>query len=110
MLVICLKLFDVSYRQIERSSFLSLLIVCVTTTVSVPGELADLLLSWAESQVIGSLDAIGHAAADLPLHAANGLQLNELSLTGPQPKFNQVVTFFVAFDREPAQLELELLL
>ena len=110
MLVICLKLFDVSYRQIESSSFLSLLIVCVTTTVSVPGELADPLLSWAESQVIRSLDAVGHTAADLPLHAANGLQLNELSLTGPQPEFNQVVAFFVAFDREPTQLELELLL
>ena len=47
MLVICLKLFDVSYRQIiESSSFLSLLIVCLTTTASVPEELTDPLLIW----------------------------------------------------------------
>ena len=31
-------------------------------------------------------------------------------MTGPQRKFNQVVALFIAFYREPAQLELELLL
>ena len=45
MLVICLKLFDVFYRQIESSSFLSLLIVCITTAVSVLEKLTNLLLS-----------------------------------------------------------------
>ena len=57
-----------------------------------------------------SHDAVGHAAADLPLHAANSLKFNELCLTRPQRKFNQVVALFVALYREPAQLELKLLL
>ena len=110
MLVICLKLFDVSYRQIESSSFLSLLIVCLTNAMGVPGELTDPLLSWAVRQASRSHNAVGHAAADLPLHAANSLKLNELCLTWPQRKLNQVVALFVAFYREPAQLELQLLL
>ena len=111
MLVICLKLFDVSYRQIiESSSFLSLLIVCLTTTASVPEELTDPLLSWVVRCASRSHNAVGHAAADFPLHAANSLKLNELCLTRPQRKFNQVVALFVTFYREPAQLELKLLL
>ena len=110
MLVICLKLFDVSYRQIESSSFLSLLIVCLTNAMGEPRELTDPLLSWAVRQASRSHNAVGHAAADLPLHAANSLKLNELCLTWPQRKLNQVVALFVAFYREPAQLELQLLL
>lgn len=78
--------------------------------MSVPKELTNPLLSWAVRQASRSHDAVGHAAADLPLHAANSLKLNELCLTRPQRKFNQVVALFVAFYREPAQLELKLLL
>lgn len=57
-----------------------------------------------------SHDAVGDATADLPLHAANGLELDEFILTGPNSHLYDVVPFFVSFDGEACQLELQLLL
>ena len=57
-----------------------------------------------------SHDAISHAAPNLPLHATNGFEFDELGLAGAQAELNDVVSFFVAFDGQPTQLELQLFL
>lgn len=57
-----------------------------------------------------SHDAVSHATPNFPLHATNGFEFDKLGLTRAQTEFNDVVSFFVAFDRQSTQLELQLFL
>ena len=57
-----------------------------------------------------SHDAVGHAAANLPLHPSDSLQLDKFRLAGAQAELHNVVAFVVALDRESAKLELQFLL
>ena len=64
---------------------------------------------WSDSGP-ESLDAVGHAASNLPLDTADGFELDELSLSGSESKLNHVVTLLVAFNLKTTELELKLLL